>query len=100
MKNSAIQKTLASLGVKSSNPGVSTGKKWIKTKGPVIESYSPVDGALIGSVQAADEKSFHEVIAVSKDAFKAWRKWPAPRRGEVVRQIGEALRVNKDALGK
>jgi aldehyde dehydrogenase (NAD+) len=100
MKNSAIQKTLASLGVKSSNPGVSTGKKWIKTKGPVIESYSPVDGALIGSVQAADEKSFHEVVAVSKEAFKAWRKWPAPRRGEVVRQIGEALRTNKDALGK
>lgn len=100
MKNSAIQKTLASLGVKSSNSGVSTGKKWIKTKGPVIESYSPVDGALIGSVQAADEKSFHEVVAVSKEAFKEWRKWPAPRRGEVVRQIGEALRANKDALGK
>src|SRR5690606_7488918 len=100
MKNKAIQKTLASLGIKSTNPGVSTGKKWIKTKGSQIESYSPVDGALIGTVQSADEKSFYEVVAVSQKAFKEWRMWPAPKRGEVVRQIGEALRENKEELGK
>jgi len=100
MKNFGIQEALSTLGVKKSNLGVSIGTKWYRTTGPKIESYSPADGKLIGSVQAADEKTYKAVVAKSNVAFKEWRQWPAPKRGEVVRQIGEALRKNKEALGK
>ncbi|MDH4058254.1 MAG: aldehyde dehydrogenase family protein [Cyclobacteriaceae bacterium] len=100
MKNSEIQKALSVLGIKSSNLGVSTGKKWFKSGGNDLKSYSPVDGSLIASVQEGDQKSFDLVVNKSKEAFKIWRKWPAPARGEVVRQIGEALRKNKEPLGK
>ena len=101
MKNFGIQEALQSLGVKKKNPGVSTGTKWFKSfGGNLIESYSPVDGKLIGAVYSCDEKTYHKVVQKSTEAFKEWRKWPAPKRGEVVRQIGEALRKHKEALGK
>ncbi len=100
MKNFGIKEALSTLGIKSSNPGVSTGSKWIKTKGNFIESYSPADGKLIGKVQSADEASFQKVVDQAHKAFKEWRQVPAPKRGEVVRQIGEALRKYKEPLGK
>jgi aldehyde dehydrogenase (NAD+) len=100
MKNFGIQEALSTLGVKKRNPGVSTGSKWYKSTGPLLESVSPVDGKLIGAVYAADEKTYHKVVAKSAEAFKEWKKWPAPRRGEVVRQIGQALRKYKEPLGK
>src|SRR5690606_29456932 len=89
-----------SLGVKKNNSGVSTGTQWLRSKGERIESWSPVDGKLIGSVQSADESTYKRVVKTSSDAFRIWRTWPAPRRGEVVRQIGEALRKRKQSLGK
>jgi aldehyde dehydrogenase (NAD+) len=100
MKNFGIKEALSELGLKKKNYGVSTGAKWLKTSGNYIESFSPADGKLIGSVQAADEKAYHKAVQTSLNAFKEWRKWPAPKRGEVVRQIGEALRKKKEALGK
>jgi aldehyde dehydrogenase (NAD+) len=100
MKNFGIQEALSALGIKKSNLGSSTGSKWYKTTGAKIDSYSPADGKLIGSVQAADEKTYRTIIAKSNAAFKEWRQWPAPKRGEVVRQIGEALRKQKEPLGK
>jgi aldehyde dehydrogenase (NAD+) len=54
----------------------------------------------VGTVQTADERSYHQVVVKSMEAFKLWRKWPAPKRGDVVRQIGEALRAYKEPLGK
>ena len=100
MKNFGIQEALSELGIKKTNLGTSTGKKWFKSAGKRIDSYSPADGKLIGSVQAADAKVFAQVVDKSKQAFKEWRKWPAPKRGEVVRQVGEALRKYKEPLGK
>jgi len=94
-----IKSVLKELGIRGVNPGVSTGKKWIKSSGPVLKSVSPVDGKLIATVQSADEKSFRKVVEVSKNAFESWRQVPAPKRGEVVRQVGEALRRKKEALG-
>jgi aldehyde dehydrogenase (NAD+) len=95
-----LNEILKSLGVKAQNDGCSTGLKWIAGKGPNIDSYSPVDGKLIGSVNSADKESYEAVIAKAEQAFTEWRQWPAPKRGEVVRQIGEALRHHKEALGK
>ena len=94
-----IKESFTKLGIKKKNSGVSTGTKWLRSGGSVIDSYSPVDGKLIGSVSSADEKSYDRVIQTSAEAFTVWRTWPAPKRGEVVRQIGVALRKNKDALG-
>ncbi len=91
---------LKELRINDNNAGVSTGKNWINSKGETINSYSPVDGKLIGSVTAADKESYETAVAKADAAFKEWRTWPAPKRGEIVRQIGEALREKKPALGK
>ena len=88
------------LRLSQKNPGVSTGSGWIKTSGEKIHSHSPVDGKLIGTVNAADKESYESVIKKAGEAFKVWRSWPAPKRGEIVRQIGEALRHYKEPLGK
>lgn len=91
---------LSTLKIDSTNKGVSTGTQWISSKGEIIDSYSPVDGKKIGSVIAADKDSYETVIKKAEEAFKAWRLVPAPKRGEIVRQIGEALRQYKEPLGK
>jgi len=91
---------LAALKIQSSNPGVSTGNQWIKTKGEKLSSFSPVDGKLIGTVTAADKKAYESAVQTAAKAFAEWRNWPAPKRGEIVRQVGEELRKHKNALGK
>ena len=88
------------LNVEPNNSGVSTGSKWTKTTGEKIDSFSPVDGKLIRSVNAADKESYEKVIQTAEIAFKLWRMLPAPQRGEIVRQIGDALRHYKESLGK
>ena len=95
-----MKKILRELGIDAKNAGVSTGNKWIKGKGAVIQSFSPVDGKLIASVTSATEKEYEEVVETAADAFKVWRNMPAPKRGEIVRQIGEELRKFKEPLGK
>ncbi|HRF17498.1 MAG TPA: aldehyde dehydrogenase family protein, partial [Chitinophagaceae bacterium] len=91
---------LITLKIDSTNKGVSTGTQWINSKGEIIDSFSPVDGKKIGSVTAADKESYEAVIKKAEEAFKTWRLVPAPKRGEIVRQIGEALRQYKEPLGK
>lgn len=91
---------LKTLGISTNNNGVSTGNNWISSKGEKITSFSPVDGKEIGSVKSADQNSYETVVQQSVEAFKIWQKWPAPRRGEIVRQIGEELRKNKIPLGQ
>ncbi len=93
-------KFLAQLKIQKNNAGVSTGKKWLTSKGESISSFSPVNGKLIGTVTSADKKSYDAAISTAQKAFIEWRQWPAPKRGEVVRQVGDALRKNKQALGQ
>lgn len=93
-------KFLESLNINPSNQGVSTGLNWISTSEENIQSYSPVDGKLIGTVQTSSQNSYNQVIQKAQEAFLEWRNWPAPKRGEIVRQVGEALRKNKEPLGK
>jgi aldehyde dehydrogenase (NAD+) len=95
-----MKDVLKKLGIAATNPGTSTGNKWTKGKGASIQSYSPVDGKLIGAIGTTDEKEYKQVIATANDAFKIWRSMPAPKRGEIVRQIGEELRTYKEPLGK
>ena len=93
-------KFLSELQIQAKNKGVSTGTKWIASKGAKIESFSPVDGKLIGAVSSADKESYEMVIGTAQAAFIEWRSWPAPKRGDVVRQIGDELRLNKQSLGE
>lgn len=95
-----IQEALQQLGLKEVNSGVATGVDYLTANGPIVESYSPADGSLIGKVQCATEADYEKVIQKSQEAFKSWRMVPAPQRGEVVRQFGEALRKYKEPLGK
>ncbi|MEP7318685.1 MAG: aldehyde dehydrogenase family protein [Panacibacter sp.] len=88
------------LGIHPENQGVSTGTKWINSTGKKLDSFSPVDGKLIGSVTGGTIKEYDEMIAAAQNAFKEWRLWPAPKRGEIVRQFGDALRAKKEPLGK
>lgn len=90
---------LAQLGLEKHNAGTSTGLQSIDSK-EYISSHSPVDGALIGSVSQSTRAEYDQVIETAQTAFLAWRQIPAPKRGEVVRQYGEALRKHKDALGR
>lgn len=91
---------LKALNIQEHNQGVSTGTNWIESNGKKIDSFSPVDGKLIGSVTTGDEAAYQQMMAKADEAFKIWRTWPAPKRGEIVRQVGEALRNNKENLGK
>lgn len=95
-----IKNELKRLGIELENNGVCTGTKWQVSNGGFVESFSPADGASIALVRQATKPDFEEVVKTAKKAFQTWRTWPAPKRGEVVRQIGLELRKNKEALGK
>ena len=94
-----IQEALQQLGLKEINEGASTGKNWF-SNGKIIESYSPATGELIGKVKSATKEDYEKAMSAAEEAFKTWRLVPAPKRGEIVRQMGEELRKNKEALGK
>ncbi len=91
---------LQQLQIQKENEGSSTGANWIKSNGELILSFSPVDNQLIGAVTTTDKEAYEQVIKTAENAFLVWRNWPAPKRGEVVRQLGEALRKDKAALGQ
>jgi len=91
---------LKDLGIGKSNSGTCDGVNWFSLDSTERHILSPVDGNLIASVFETDEKSYEKLIDNSKKAFKKWRKIPAPKRGDIVRQIGNELRLNKDSLGK
>ncbi|MEP7127490.1 MAG: aldehyde dehydrogenase family protein, partial [Chitinophagales bacterium] len=90
---------LKKLKLKSISSGASTGAAWLKTSGETLESYSPVDGKLIGKIRLASRTDYEVVVSTAEKAFREWKNVPAPKRGEVVRQIGDELRKNKEALG-
>ncbi len=95
-----IQEILDQLGIEKNNLGASTGSVWVNTQGETIESFSPVDGQLIASVNAASAVDYEALILKSQEAFLEWRKIPAPKRGEIIRQFGDKLRDYKEPLGK
>lgn len=90
---------LSQLGLNNTNLGSSTGTQWFGN-GAEISSYTPVNGSLIGTVQTSSNSDYEKVLTTAEKAFKEWRLVPAPKRGEIVRQVGDALRENKEALGK
>ncbi|GAA0873838.1 aldehyde dehydrogenase family protein [Wandonia haliotis] len=98
--DSGIKEILNQLGINEINKGASTGSYWFNTRGEKIDSISPVDGQLIASVNGAGENDYEATIIKAQEAFLEWRMVPAPKRGEVVRQLAEKLREYKEPLGK
>ena len=71
----------------------------LETEGGTLAVRSPIDGATVAHVTKTPVANMPAIVAQSQEAFKAWRTVPAPRRGELVRLLGEELRAAKDALG-
>ncbi|WP_025743706.1 L-piperidine-6-carboxylate dehydrogenase [Aquimarina pacifica] len=94
-----IQEALQQLGIELHNKGTSTGSTWYSSE-EEITSFSPVDGKLIAEVESTSIDDYEKVIETAAEAYKLWRVQPAPLRGDIVRQFGEALRKLKEPLGK
>jgi aldehyde dehydrogenase (NAD+) len=99
MTDFGMDKALKELGLENINRGTSTGSNNF-SNGAIIESYSPVDGKLIGKVKTTTKEDYEKVMQTAQEAFLVWRDKPAPQRGEIVRQFGNKLREKKEALGK
>ncbi|MBN1651262.1 MAG: aldehyde dehydrogenase family protein [Bacteroidales bacterium] len=99
-KDFKVKELLNRLGIKEINTGATTGTKWLDVEGDITSSYSPIDGQEIAKVKNATLENYEVVIQKAQEAFKVWREIPAPRRGEIVRLIGLALREHKEDLGK
>lgn len=95
-----VQAILTQLGIEPINRGASTGSHWFHSRGPKIDSFSPVDGKVIASVNSATETEYEAVVLKAQEAFLEWRTIPAPKRGEIVRQLAEKLREYKMPLGQ
>lgn len=93
-----MQKGFLKLGLKNLNSGICTGADWPTANGEIIDSISPIDQGILGTVQSASFDDYQAVMHKAQKAFDIWKQWPAPKRGEVVRQIGLALRKNKTEL--
>ncbi|MGE5810007.1 MAG: aldehyde dehydrogenase family protein, partial [Ignavibacteria bacterium] len=81
------------------NYGASGGVNWFKTDTEELNISSPATGEFIASVYQASENDYEKIISTAEEAFKQWRKIPAPKRGETVRQIGLRLREYKKEIG-
>ena len=96
-----MQNLLSRLNISAVNHGTSTGlNSWASDNAEFIESFSPVDGKLIAKIAVTTLDDYQKVMETAKVAFQSWKNVPAPRRGEIVRQMGDAFRQNKEALGQ
>ena len=93
-----IDISLQKLGIDVNNLGTSTGSNFFAT-GDKIDSISPVDGSLIGTVTSTSSEDYEKVIKSAQSAFTFFRTMPAPKRGDMVRQFGNKLRELKEPLG-
>ncbi|MCU0354394.1 MAG: aldehyde dehydrogenase family protein, partial [Cytophagales bacterium] len=92
---------LQALGIQDYNPAYSTGLQWGGIQADKQRAvHSPVDMQVIASVQWATADEYDAVVSQAQQAFAVWRQVPAPKRGEIVRQIGDELRKHKAALGR
>jgi aldehyde dehydrogenase (NAD+) len=95
-----MKEILASLGIEKTNSGGCTGQEWLRGQGGDLPSISPIDGEVIATVRQVDEAEYDAIVSRAADAFDTWRLVPAPRRGDIVRQMALALREHKEHLGR
>jgi L-aminoadipate-semialdehyde dehydrogenase len=90
---------LRELGLSKDNSGAYNGE-WLACKGEWLESHDPATGQVIGRVRQATAEEYEACLTAAHAAYLRWREVPAPKRGEIVRQMGNAMRAKKDALGR
>jgi len=91
---------LTRLNIKTTNPGAFSGQGWSSSDtGRRLESHSPATREKLGEIATCSMEDYQHVMQRAEQAALAWREYPAPKRGEIIRQIGQALREKKDALG-
>jgi aldehyde dehydrogenase (NAD+) len=95
-----LDPTLAALGLEEANSGVCADSWIFEAGGESIASINPATGRALARVTLGSSDDYERAAEAAVRAFSSWRSWPAPRRGEVVRQIGEELRKHKTALGR
>ncbi|MCP9455985.1 MAG: aldehyde dehydrogenase family protein [Nitrospira sp.] len=96
-----FQSALKDLGIQAVNSGGSTGAGWWSSQGerPIMQSINPATGETLAGVSPCSQEDYERILKDSIETFRTWRMVPAPKRGEVVRLIGQALREKKDQLG-
>jgi aldehyde dehydrogenase (NAD+) len=101
MSKPDINSLLGRLGLQASNPGAWSGAKgWSTSRdGSLVSVRNPADGALIAEMRSASAADYDAVMASAVEAAAAWRRVPAPKRGEAIRLLGEELRRAKQDLG-
>ena len=87
------------LGLTAKMKGANVGGDWFADSGDFLVSKNPTNGEVLSRIEQASAKDYDKVMKQARKAFLAWRELPAPKRGEIVRQVGEALRAKKEALG-
>jgi L-aminoadipate-semialdehyde dehydrogenase len=99
IQQTGVNRLLDRLGIQPLNSGACWGE-WIdQPSGRELISYTPIDGSELARVRMAAEEDYDEVLWQATQAFQKWQVLPAPKRGEIVRQIGDELRRHKDDLG-
>jgi len=99
MTKQEMNKLFRSLGLSRTMKGANVGGEWFASSGDYLESRNPTTGEVLAKVEQASAADYQTIMRTTTKAFQAWRMLPAPKRGEIVRQIGEALRAKKEDLG-
>ena len=94
-----IKNLLEKLNIKNNQKGCNTGGIWIGD-GEILSSFSPVNDLLLGTVQGASVQDYEHILDKAEHAFLSFRAVPAPKRGDLVRQLGNKLREKKSYLGQ
>jgi aldehyde dehydrogenase (NAD+) len=97
--NAAVTEVLEKLNISPVNSGVCHGDWIAEPAGGLLESVSPATGETLASVRLAGPADYEAVVARAAGTFEKWRMLPAPKRGEIVREIGDELRTHKRDLG-
>ena len=101
MGGKPVNEILKTLGIESVNAGVCAGADgWMQGAGGDLPSLNPATGELIASVRQASAGDYEAAVAAAQAGFERWRRLPAPKRGELIRDLGNALRHYKEPLGE
>ena len=97
MEKSIIEQIFNDLGIQNKNYGATTGSAdgWLKTSGRELVSFSPIDGQGLATVVQATRKEYETIMVSATAAFERFRMMPAPKRGQIVREIAMALRAKR-----
>ena len=93
------QEILRSLGISEVNDGA-YADGWLFCTGPELASINPTNGEVLAKVRQADAATYERVAQTAQEAFRTLRMLPAPKRGGIIRALGDELRAQKEALGQ